>query len=270
MRLRLPIVHLMIAAIISCALVGCSAMTPGRVDAVQPVTDAPRAGNAYLLRGFIGVFSTGIDRLGTEVNAAGTHGEVFQDDQWSALADQIAVRFHGHPDAEPLVLIGHSYGADDVVRIARKLDAANVPVNLLITLDPVTAPAVPKNVRLCVNLYQSNGVWDKLPWLRGIPLVQDTGSKGTLYNANIRTDRTDLLEPGLDHFNIEKKQKVHEEVLRLLLAVCPTRQDWIASQSAPLPAVATATKMPRVVSAKPTRLAASPFATASIMHESSN
>jgi pimeloyl-ACP methyl ester carboxylesterase len=231
--MRLCSAVLFLSAVIT--LTGCSAMTPGKVDEVQPVTTAPRVGNAYLLRGFIGVFSTGIDHLGDEVNASGVHGEVFQDDQWSDLADHIAQRFKGHPEAEPLVLIGHSYGADDVLRIAQKLDTANVPVTLLITLDPVTPPAVPKNVRLCVNLYQSNGVWDNLPWLRGIPLAQAPGSNGALYNANIRTERTDLLDPDVNHFNIEKKQKIHEEVLRLLLAVCPPRPEWIAARDGKLP-----------------------------------
>jgi len=273
MRSRLPIVCL--AAMLSLSLIGCSAMTPGHVGAVQPVTNDTRVGNAYLLRGFIGVFSAGIDHLGNEVNAVGIHSEVFQDDQWSDLANEIVLRFGGHPDAEPLVLIGHSYGADDVVRIARKLDAANIPVTMLITLDPVTPPAVPKNVRLCVNLYESNGIWDNFPWLRGIPLQHQGGSKGTLYNADIRKDRTDLLEPGLDHFNIEKQRKVHDEVLRLLLAVCPTRQDWIAARSAPTPVLASASKaLPLPPETGRATLARSrlngQLATVSIAHESSN
>jgi hypothetical protein len=246
MRLRFPILILAIFA-----LAGCSAMTPGRVDAIAPVSTAPRVGNVYLLRGFIGVFSTGIDHLGTEVNAAGVHGEVFQDDQWSDLANAIAVKYHGHPGAEPLVLIGHSYGADDVVNIARKLETAGVPVSLLVTLDPVTPQPVPKNVRLCVNLYQSNGIWDNLPWLRGIPLQQEAGATGKLYNANIRTDRPDLLDPDVNHFNIEKKQKIHDEVLKLLLAICPPRQDWTTAQAGKSPEVSLARPIPPVTPATP-------------------
>ena len=63
------------------------------------------------------------------------------------------------------MLIGHSYGADDVVRVARELDKSNVPVDLLVTLDPVTPPPVPKNVRHALNIYQSNGARDALPFL---------------------------------------------------------------------------------------------------------
>jgi pimeloyl-ACP methyl ester carboxylesterase len=263
-------IRLLIVCIAAAALMGCSAMTPGHPEAVSPVTQAPRVGNAFLLRGFIGVFSTGIDHLGAEVNAAGVHGAVFQDDQWSALADSIAAHYRGHPEAEPLVLVGHSYGADDAINIARRLDQANVPVNLLITLDPVTPRRVPGNVRLCVNLYQSNGIWDNLPWLRGIPLQQEPGSKGVLINSNIRTDRTDLLYADLNHFNIEKKQKVHDEVLRLLKEVCPTRQQWELSRSnkspaTPPPSVAELKHLPPSPQA-----AATPLTSAGVEHVISN
>jgi pimeloyl-ACP methyl ester carboxylesterase len=264
MGLRLKIMFL-VAISLTGALAGCSAMTPGRVDAVAPVSTAPRVGNVYLLRGFIGVFSTGIDHLGTEVNAAGVHGEVFQDDQWTVLAKAIAVKYRGHTDAEPLVLIGHSYGADDAINISRKLDEENIPVDLLVTLDPVTPQPVPKNVRLCVNLYQSNGIWDNLPWLRGIPLQQEPGSTGKLYNANIRTDRRDLLDPDVNHFNIEKKQKIHNEVLRTLLAVCPERQDWTVSRTAKPPTI-----MPVRMHLMPPPAPSSPLATAAGGRDTAN
>lgn len=220
-------------------------MSRGPMSAVQPVTTPsyPRVGSAYLLRGFIGIFSTGIDNLGEQINATGIHAQVFQDDQWSTLADQIAKEYHGK-QAEPLILIGHSYGADDVVRIARRLDEANVPVDLLITLDPVTPPDVPKNVKLCVDLYQSNGVWDKFPWLRGVPMEKEKDDQGILVNSNLRTDRTDLLEPNTDHFNIEKNSKIHQEVIKMVLAQCPSRAQWAASHTnaSPMPSVPTAVK----------------------------
>src|SRR4051794_11834407 len=187
---------------------GCGGLKKGNLQAVAPVTTTtPRVGNTYLLRGFVGIFSTGMDNLADKINQSGVQARVFQDEQWRSLADQIAQQYKGH-EAEPLILIGHSYGADDVIRIARKLDEQNIPVDLLVPVDPVTPPEVPKNVKLCVDLYQSNGVWDNLPWLRGVPVKQEKGATGVLVNANIRTDRKDLLEPGTDHFNIEKKAKL--------------------------------------------------------------
>jgi hypothetical protein len=219
---------------------GCTkSMTPGALERVQPLSDKSRAGNAYLLRGFIGIFSAGVDNLGRQINDSGVRAQVYQDDQWAALARQIAREYKGVSNAEPLVLIGHSYGADDVIRIARELDRANVPVDLLVTLDPVTPPPVPKNVRQALNIYQSNGAWDALPFLRGVAVKKGDQFVGRLDNFDIKKDRRDLLEPGTDHFNIEKKNAVHEEVVGYVLMACPPRQTWLASRGNLPPADAT-------------------------------
>jgi pimeloyl-ACP methyl ester carboxylesterase len=234
-------------ALASLLMTGCSAMTPGPMTAVRPVSTAPRAGNVYLVRGWIGIFSTGIDALGQKVTGAGLHGQVFQEDQWRALAATIADKYRGVRDPEPLVLVGHSYGADDIVRIARELDAHDVPVDLLVTIDPTTPPRVPKNVRLCYNLYQSN-LLDAMPFLRGIPLEADPGFAGQLRNVNIRTDRPDLVEGKVDHFNIEKKDTIHRETLRQILAVCPPRAQWAAARPPRLAPMTTVAQV-RTVSA---------------------
>ena len=216
------------ALLLTAALAGGCAtgsMKAGDLSAVQTASDADRVGNAYLLRGWIGIFSTGIDDLTQKLNDAGVRAHVYQDDQWRALADEAAAAYAGVDDAEPLVLIGHSYGADDVIRIARRLAEDNVTVDLLVTLDPVTPPAVPANVVRAVNLYQSNGVWDVLPVLRGVPVEATDGVE--LVNWNLRDDRRDLLEASgkTDHFNIEKKAPVHGEIIDQVLQVCGPRDE---------------------------------------------
>ena len=139
--------------------IGCGSMKAGKMAWVAPESTAPRAGNVYLLRGWIGVFSTGVDDLTQKLNDNGVRANVYQDDQWRSLAGAIRKKYK-NTNHEPLILVGHSYGADDVVRISRELGRDNIKVDLLITLDPVTPPNVPANVRTCVNLYQSNGIAD--------------------------------------------------------------------------------------------------------------
>jgi hypothetical protein len=208
---------------------GCSAMKPGRLDSVSATTDTPRAGNVFLLRGFIGVFSTGIDTLGEKLVEQGVNAQVFQEVQSDHLALRLRTVYKdGRP--EPLVLVGHSYGADQVIAMARRLNAAGIKVDLIVTLDPVMPARVPGNVTAVYNLYQSNGAWDTLPWLRGIPLKADEPGPLVLRNYDIRTERTDLLEPGLDHFNIEKLPKIQGEVIARVLEVCPPRTKWVQSQ----------------------------------------
>lgn len=240
LRRTIVITFIAVAAAVVMSSGGCAAMKPGNVQAVAPVSSAPRAGNAYLLRGFIGVFSTGIDNLGGEINQSGVRAVVFQDDQWSTLAGMIRKKYANAPQSEPLVLIGHSYGADDVVRIARELNRDKITVDLLVTLDPVTPPLIPSNVKRCINIYQSNGVWDNLPWLRGVPVQAPKSSPTVLANYNVRTDRPDLYDADVDHFNIEKKRKVHAEVLRQVLTICPPREQWVMQNTPPPPAPAPA------------------------------
>lgn len=200
-------------------------MRPGNLDQVRPSNDRGRMGNVYVLRGWIGIFSEGMNRLGDELNAAGVRTNVYQDDQWETLASRIQERYQGSRTREPLVLIGHSFGADDVLRVSRRLGQGGIMVDLVVTLDPVLPPDVPGNVRRCCNLYQSDPFWDRLPMFHGIALKPAAGSRVVLLNQDVRRNRTDLLEPGINHFNIEKKRKIHEEVLRQVLASCPPRTD---------------------------------------------
>ncbi len=208
-------------------LAGCKTPPPnGSLDRVQPTSAQPRVGNVYLVRGWIGIFSEGIDTIGQRITEAGVRATVYQETQWTALAETIEKRYAAAPVREPIVLVGHSYGADAVLRIAKRLEGRNIPVDLVVTLDPVTPPLVPANITRTVNLYQSNGVLDALPWLRGIPLTaENTQASDRLTNVNLR-DRPDLVVGSLDHFNIEKQPKVHQEVVNEVLRVCGPRRSW--------------------------------------------
>lgn len=111
---------------------------------------------------------------------------VYQDDQWDQLAVTIRERYAGANRSEPLILIGHSFAADDVLRVSRELEQSGIPVDLVVTIDPVIPPKVPSNVRRCYNLYQSNGAWDKVPMFRGIPLNPSPDSNVQLENIDFR------------------------------------------------------------------------------------
>jgi len=201
-------------------------MTPGDVSRVQPTSDQPHAGNVYLLRGFIGIWSFGINDITTRINESGVRANVYQEDQWGEVCNAIIEKYQHNPNHEPLIIIGHSYGADDALKMAKKLQQHNINIDLIITLDPVTPPKVPTNIRLCYNIYQP-GMLDMLPFFRGVKL--DAEAEGNLQNVNIRADRRDLLEPNTDHFNIEKNKRIHEEIVKKVLEFCPPRATWVAA-----------------------------------------
>ena len=109
-----------------------------------------------LLRGWFGVFSTGLDAIADALKAKGIRAQVAGHLQWKIAADEIRrERAGGKTDA--IVLVGHSQGANNVIDMARVLEAQNVPVALLVTLAPYRQDPVPANVVRAINYYQSAG-----------------------------------------------------------------------------------------------------------------
>ena len=211
---------------------GCNSLPPGPVESVatRPAAHTPRAGEAYLLRGWRGLWSEGVDTLAEELRSAGVDAMVFRADQAGKLAEALSRRYElAATSHAPLVLIGFSYGADDAIEVARKLNEHGIGVDLLVTIDPVTPPEVPANVKVCRNYYEPNGPWDALPWLRGIPLHEDTaglaGKPGRLVNVNVRESSggVEFAEPGTSHAKIAADPKLHRAILGEVLRVCPVR-----------------------------------------------
>lgn len=218
-------------ALIAClSVVGCGSMgsmSSGKMDWVQPETSADHAGTVYLVRGWMGIFSGGMDRLGEEIDKSGVKAYVFQHDQCQELAKTMVERYRNSPNREPICIIGHSFGSDDAMIISRELGKAGVPVDLIITMDPVDEKVVPKNVKLCVNYWQP-GIFGDSNFLRGIPLGQEPGGSGKLINVNLFTDGRDLRESNTNHINIDEAPKLHKAIIDHVLATCPKRAAWVA------------------------------------------
>jgi hypothetical protein len=214
-----------------CGCINLGSLKPGRMEWVQPQSDAPRAGSVYLIRGWVGVFSQGMDQLERKLNGEGVTARVFQDDQCRALARTMAERYKNAKNPEPICLIGHSYGSDDALIIARELDKASVPVDLIVTLDAVNESVVPKNVKLCYNYWQ-HGIFGASNFLRGIPLTKEPGGSGRLVNVNLFAEGRSLRDPSTNHINIGEAPKLHKAIIGHVLATFPERATWLATHPA--------------------------------------
>lgn len=210
------IVLLLITALIS----GCTLNSPPQ-RALRP-TVPPRAGEVFLVRGLLGVFSTGMDELHDQLIARGVSCVALQHTEGASAAQWIID--HHRDDSGPIVLVGNSLGANEVVAMATKLETAKVAVALMVTLDPVTAGPVPDNVRQTSNYYRSQGVLDALPVFRGIPLNARPGSPAVVRNVDLN-DHPALLEPATNHFTIDKNHRIQQEILNQILSVCPPERD---------------------------------------------
>jgi hypothetical protein len=157
-----------------------------------------------LLRGWFGVFSTGLDTIADQLKARGIKAEVAGHLNWSnEVADILRDRAAGH--SGPLVLVGHSQGANNVIDMARSLQAYNVTVDLVVALSPFMQNPVPANVVKAMDYYQGPG------W--GQPLEADQGFQGKIVNINLVGD------PTISHIGMDKCTKVQAEIVREIIAL---------------------------------------------------
>jgi len=160
----------------------------------------------YLVRGWFNVFSTGMDTMADQLRAKGIKAEAIGHLSWRETVDKI-VKERAEGKGDRLVLVGHSQGGNNIIEMARELEAKNIPVDLLITLVPFMQDPVPANVVRAVNYYQAAG------W--GEPLTPAPGFKGKL--SNIDTSG----EWGTFHVTMDKSSKIQERVENDILALSP-------------------------------------------------
>ena len=162
----------------------------------------------YLLRGWFGVFSTGLDSVAAELRGKGIKAETVGHLAWKSTVTSI-IKWHASGNSGPLVLVGHSQGANNIIDMARLLQRENIPVDLLVTLAPAGQDPVPGNVVRAINYYNSPG------W--GAPITADAGYHGQLTNINLGGDR------GIYHLAIDKNPRIQAEIERAILAMPQTR-----------------------------------------------
>jgi pimeloyl-ACP methyl ester carboxylesterase len=231
---------MMCAAIWS--LGGCSDLT-GRGKAPldrtigEATTKHPRVGHVYCMRGWLGIFSTGMDALAEKIDKEiGAPAVSVANEEWRWLREWIVdARQRGEITNEPLVLLGHSYGADDQIRVAEYLKTKGIGVDLLVLIDPVTPPAVPSNVRRVYCVYMSHPLTDWSPVWRGVPASVADPEATALTNIDLRTEKVDFDTTGINHPNIEKSEGVHNMVMEQIKMACPPRTAWLKKQRSTTP-----------------------------------
>lgn len=139
-------------------LAGCGTMS-FLDDTPTGSIGAPQAdkGSVYIFRGVGGKLATlDLDRLAEKISQRGVNAKVYDFMEWRGPADEAIRRYKSQQNPAPIILMGHSAGADVALSFAEKLKAERIPVNLVITLDPTRLPHdVPGNVDRFINIYAS-------------------------------------------------------------------------------------------------------------------
>src|SRR5216684_251450 len=187
-------------------------------------TGANRPYQVYLLKGLADIFSSGMDFLQAKLQARGIVGEVHSHSEWEKLAESATAKWRGGAHG-PIIIIGHSLGADAAILMAQRLGDAQVPVALLVTFSPVDSAPANANVARAVNYFQLGSAWHG-------QITKGPGFHGTLENVDLAQT------PGITHFNMEKAEPLHAATIAKVLMLIPAHTR--AAATAP-PAGAPAT-----------------------------
>jgi len=158
--------------------------------------------HVYLFRGLMDIFSRGMDTLADELNRRGVYATSHSHTDWKSVADRAAIDYKAGQEG-PIVIVGHSLGADAAMEMADYLGDKGVPVALVVPFDGTQSFPVPANVARVINFTQRD-----YAFMRPGP-----GFRGSLNNVDLRGD------PNIDHLNIDKSPKLHSQVVGAVLAI---------------------------------------------------
>jgi Thioesterase domain len=158
--------------------------------------------HVYLLRGLMNIFSLGMDTLAEELNRRGVYATVDNHTAWESLANQAIAKYKAGTEG-PIIIIGHSLGADAAMEMANYIGSRGVPVALVVPFDGTQSLTAGANVQRVLNLTQRDYAY----------MRRGAGFKGSLVNVDVSSD------PNIDHLNIDKSPRLHARVIGEVLSV---------------------------------------------------
>ncbi|MFZ1813502.1 MAG: thioesterase domain-containing protein [Rhizobiaceae bacterium] len=202
-------------AISGCSSTGTStnAGSSGRGDPVQtasrvidygPKATATRTGEVYLMRGLADVFSRGMDVMAAKLNRAGVFAYSGSYSDWHEMADTIIARNKRKEVSYPVVIMGHSLGANDASKMATYLGANGVHISYVVMFDPTVPGRVGKNIDKVVNYYIPN---------EDNRVYKGAGFTGTLQNISMAN------KEDITHTTIEKNPRLQGTVISNIMSI---------------------------------------------------
>ena len=196
-------VRSVLAMAVVAIVAACSTSDTGALSNSFAANERPAGAEAqiYLFRGgFNGYFSTGINDMTMALREQGVPATALS---WSSEGSALfrIKRAYRNGEAGPIILAGHSLGAEAVIKMARNLTDAGIPVDLVIVFDALGTAKVPKGVERFVN-YKASGRKSNPGNFKPGP-----GFDGKIVNVDIRT------LPQLDrasHWNIVNQERLQQ------------------------------------------------------------
>jgi len=212
--LRNKIFNLLFSLFLTLTVSGCVDLSGSRSTYTKkhvPNTNQ-QTGEVHTMLGGLGLFSKGMNTLRDSVislQQIPAYGTIWYNA--GHVSRFIINNYYKQKHPRPIILVGHSLGANDQIKVARNLNDAGVPIALLVTVDAVSQTIVPPNVKEVLNIYKPGYV----PMLSGLKLRAVDPSKTHIDNVNVN----DLKGVDVNHFTIDKSPVVQEMILKRIKKV---------------------------------------------------
>lgn len=220
---------LFLFSLMTLSLIGCVDLSGGRASVKKPIPNAATPtinqsmthhkengsktrhsklyhGEVHTMLGGLGLFSTGMRTLSaTVVDECKIPAP---SDMWynaGNVTREIISYYQTHQEHRPIILVGHSLGANEQIKVARNLNKAGIPVALLVTVDAVSQTIVPPNVHYAMNFYKPSFV----PMFSGLKLRAVDPEKTHIDNINVTT----IKGIEVNHFTIDKDPIVQAMIM---------------------------------------------------------
>jgi hypothetical protein len=174
-------------------------------DAAPPAV-VPHA-RVYLFRGALGpIFSRGMDHLTERIEQVGITADVYEFTICRFIAAGAIREYRENP--QPIILIGHSMGGFCALIFSELLEAENIPVSFVVTIDPPqVSPEVPLNIERYLNIFLSKSVFG------GSNIKAKRGFRGHFASFDLSE------HDEVSHINIEKNDTIQEQLVSKVMQV---------------------------------------------------
>jgi len=149
----------------------CAGVAPANAAAKAK---ARSSAHVYFLTGFMGIGSR-LDGVAENIRRRGVPVTMARPGSWQSLGNA-AIKGYRSEGLRSIVIVGYSAGGGAALDMATQLNAANVPVPLVMLIDG-SSGSIPPNVRRVVNVYVAGGF--------GAAITRQGNFRGTIQNIPI-------------------------------------------------------------------------------------
>ncbi|MCR9135103.1 MAG: hypothetical protein NXI27_03860 [Alphaproteobacteria bacterium] len=164
-----------------------------------------RTGEVYLIRGLANIFSLGMDSMAKKMRDKGLYVRTFNHSGWKGFANKIIKRAKDGDVSYPIVIAGHSLGANSATAMANYLTKKGVKVGLVVAFDPTLKRIVKGDISQVINYYIPNGSKNEV--------YRGQGFRGKVQNVDVSDMR------GVNHMNVEKNKKLQTQFIDRVLSI---------------------------------------------------